>query len=89
MIDVKEATKRAIEYFADVFPNGYQNVRLEEIEVSDARRYWHITLGFDLPPTTEVSAVAQALGRKPERAYKRFTINRETGDVVSTTIRKI
>jgi hypothetical protein len=89
MIDVKQATKRAIEYFSDLFPNGYQNVRLEEIEISDDHRYWYVTLGFDVPPAPGSSALAQALGAKSERAYKRFTIDRETGDVVSMKILKI
>lgn len=89
MIDVKEATQRALGYFGELFPNGYQNLRLEEIEISDDDRYWYVTLGFDVPPGPSVAGLAQALTGKAERAYKVFKIDAANGKFVSVKIREV
>ena len=44
MLDVKEAAKRASEYFAALYPpQSVSNVQLEEVELSDDGQYWLIT----------------------------------------------
>ena len=89
MIDVRFATKRAVEYFEQLFKNGAQNVRLEEVEISDDERYWYVTLGFDLPPLPSTSGLAQVLSGRPERQYKTLKVDAATGEVLSVKIRKV
>lgn len=51
-IDVKAAVSVAIGYLKflqDTISNKLQNVRLEEVELSEDKRYWLITLGYDVP----------------------------------------
>jgi hypothetical protein len=81
MINVKEAVQKAAEYFADVYPNKYPNVLVEEIERTNGD--WLITLGYDIP---DISAL---LSRKPTRHFKLFKIDGQTGEVLSMKIREV
>ncbi len=84
MLDVKEAAKRASEYFAALYPpQSVSNVQLEEVELSDDGQYWLITLGY---PLSGLDALMGSGGRKE---YKQFKIDASTGDVKSMKIRKI
>jgi hypothetical protein len=81
MITVKEAAKRAVAYFTELYGQQFGNVMVEEVERSDG--FWQITLGYDLP-----SLIAQFGGKAP-RGFKRFKIDAATGDVVSMKIREV
>ena len=81
MITVKDAAKKAVEYFSEIYGNQFGNVLIEEVEQSDD--YWHITLGYDLP-----SVIAQFGGKAP-RGFKTFKIDAKTGLVVSMKIREV
>lgn len=85
MIDVKQASKLAIEYFTTLFENKYSNLSLEEVEVSEDGKYWYITLGYDIDRPFSVMLPLTKTGRE----YKRLKINIETGKVLSMQIRKI
>ncbi|ODS29889.1 MAG: hypothetical protein SCARUB_05011 [Candidatus Scalindua rubra] len=41
MIDVKEATKLATEYFTDLFEEKYSDLTLEEVEISEDGKFWY------------------------------------------------
>lgn len=86
MTTVRDATQKAIQAFGEIFQDGYQNLRLEEVEISDDERYWYVTLGYDLPAVHPAVAL---LGAKSERAYKVVKIEDMTGKVISIKIRKI
>jgi len=43
MISVKEAVRKAADYFEDLYHGQFKNVLLEEVELSDG--YWLVTLG--------------------------------------------
>jgi hypothetical protein len=78
MITVDQAIDAAIGYvnqFKGVMPS--EHVRLEEFELDDAHRVWLITLSL-----TEQSAFVLK-----SREYKTFTVDGETGDVLSMKIR--
>ena len=48
MIDVNSAITTAKYYLESVFASeGYRNVRLQEVVLSDDDRFWLITFGFD------------------------------------------
>jgi hypothetical protein len=85
MLDVKEAARKASEYFAGLYSDKeIENVQLEEVEISDDGKYWLITLSYPVFPL-EISSV-QFIGK---RKYKLFTIDAETGQVKSMKIREV
>ncbi|HXD34293.1 MAG TPA: hypothetical protein VN643_24460 [Pyrinomonadaceae bacterium] len=80
MLDVKEATQKASEYFASLYATeNLSDVRLEEVEQADHGKYWLITLSYPVLPGLN-------LGKKE---YKIFKIDAKTGDVKSMKIRKL
>ena len=84
MLDVKEAARKASEYFAGLYSDQkIPNVQLEEVEISDDGGYWLITLSY--PVATELAALNFNFKRK----YKVFTIDAKTGEVKSMKIRKV
>jgi hypothetical protein len=89
MLDVKDATKTAIDYFSQVFQNGYKNLRLEEVELSDDERYWYITLGFDSPYQNIGTIASMPIGGRAAREYKTIKIAASTGKVLSIKIRTV
>jgi len=89
MLNVKDAARTAVEYFSQVFQNGYQNLRLEEVELSEDERYWYITLGFDSPSQHQEGALSTAFTARPMREYKTIKIDAATGTVLSIKIREV
>jgi len=89
MLDVKDATKTAIDYFGQVFQNGYKSLRLEEIELSEDERYWYVTLGFDSPYQNLGALASVSIGGRPMREYKTIKIDGSTGKVLSIKIRTV
>jgi hypothetical protein len=95
MIEVKEATQNAIEYFKSVYGKKFVNVDLDEVELSDDEKYWYITLGYERPmPPTLKNSWDSALGRpnpwsSEDRRYKLFKLDAASGKVLSMKVRKI
>ncbi|NUO08392.1 MAG: hypothetical protein HUU08_06870 [Candidatus Brocadia sp.] len=85
MIDVKQASKLAIEYFASLYENKYHNLNLEEVEISEDGKYWYITLGYDIDRPFSAALPLTKTGRE----FKRFKIDIGTGKVLSMQVRKI
>jgi hypothetical protein len=75
-ITPKAAAESAARYFKDLFGEPF-GLALEEAEPSKDGRYWLITLGYH--PTIFTS----------RRNYKLFTVDAETGKVVSMKIRRL
>lgn len=50
-IDLKTAVHAIQEYVSSIqeMLGGLENLRLEEVELSEDNKYWLITLGFDIP----------------------------------------
>ena len=87
MIDVKEATQTALEYFQDIYSDqSFSNVLLEEVEreQDDDTSYWFITIGF-----TEQRDGPFGGHLNVSRRYKRFKIDAETGEVLAMKIRSV
>ena len=94
MIDVKEAAKRAAEYFANLYDHStYSDLQLEEVELTEDEKYWLITLSYALSqgPTGSLNKVAEILNMPTsgQRKYKQFKIDAEHGKVHAMTIRKV
>jgi hypothetical protein len=81
MIVVKEAVRKAAEYFEDLYHGQFKNVLLEEVELNDG--YWLVTLGYDVVP----DVFSQLSGIR--RRFKVFKIDGETGEVMSMKIREV
>ncbi len=84
MIDSKNAISRASAYFTEVFPQAKQ-VQLEEIELSEDRRYWLVTFSFPKPELT----IFGALVANPNRDYKTVKVDAATGEPVGVKIRAL
>jgi hypothetical protein len=83
-IDAKEAAKIATEYYRDV-TRDFDQTSVEEIEVSDDKKYWLITLGI----RKTVNDTVSALYGKTRITYKVFQVDAENGDVLSMKIKEI
>jgi hypothetical protein len=94
MINVIPAVKAASNYLLSVkdIMGNLQNIRLEEVELSEDRKYWLITWGFDIPLKNKnplrIAGLLQE-GNLLTREYKLFKVNSETNEVESMKIRKL
>lgn len=91
MLDVKEAARTAAEYFASLYdPKTYSDLQLEEVELTEDRKYWLITLSYASTDATQTQFGALLnLPVSRERKYKQFKIDAETGQVQAMVIRKV
>ena len=86
-MDVKEATKTAREYVAEVFADeGITNLGLEEVVYDVESERWRITFGFARPWDRQ-GDMGVRMGLKAPRAYKILRIDDGTGRVVALTDR--
>ena len=94
--DVKAAVRSAYQYireFQDLMGAGLDDLRLEEVELSEDEKTWLVTLGYDVPIKRK-SALDEAMqplnaSRGFQREYKLFSINALTGKVESMKIRQV
>lgn len=84
MINVKDATEKVKEYLLAFFPDAEQ-VQLEEVELSEDKGYWLITLSYE---GLSGSVASSMLVGKSLR-YKIFKLDAENGEVLSMKIRDI
>ncbi|WP_016952270.1 hypothetical protein [Anabaena sp. PCC 7108] len=98
MIDVRTAVSAASQYIEslkDIMGSSLPDLRLEEVELSEDKSFWLITLGFDAPLKPQKNAVNSlnnALGLPmptSQREYKLIKVNSQTGEVEAMKIRKI
>ena len=94
-IDVRDAVIAAKKYFEeiqDMMGNSINDILLEEVELSENKRLWYVTLGFSRPivkteRTLFPDSIPSAI--KYEREYKIFIVDAVTGEVKSMKIREI
>ncbi|MBD2480491.1 hypothetical protein [Planktothrix sp. FACHB-1365] len=87
-IDVRAAVSLAQKYFnnlQDMIDSSIQSLRLEEVELSEDKQFWFITLGFDCVNLNNLLQVVPQYARE----YKIFKINAETGEIESMKIREL
>ncbi|MBV9493690.1 MAG: hypothetical protein JOZ54_05560 [Acidobacteria bacterium] len=93
MIDVREAVHAAVKFAREVYGKELIDARLEEVELTEDRKFWLITLGVRL--TTAVpaalAAVRSAIGGEivdaGDREYKAFRVDANTAEVRSMKMR--
>lgn len=86
MISVKEATQKAVDYMRGFFPDS-ELIRLEEVEITEDKKFWFITLS--LLEEESNSDPAFIFSAKKTKRYKIFKIDSEHGEVLSMKIREI
>ncbi|MDB9323982.1 hypothetical protein PN483_18795 [Nodularia spumigena CS-591/04] len=94
-IDVRGAVVAAKKYFEDIqdmIGNSINDILLEEVELSENKQYWYVTLGFSRPVAKSERTLIPdviSVATKTEREYKIFTVDAETGEVKSMKIREV
>jgi hypothetical protein len=84
MINVKEATDKAKEHLISFFPEAEQ-VQLEEVELTEDKTHWLITLSYE----GITSSVASSMLVGKSLLYKIFKLDAKNGEVISMKIRDI
>ena len=84
MINVTEATNKAKTYLNSFFPDA-ERVQLEEVELTDDKTHWLITLSYE----GVSNSVASSLLVGKSLRYKIFKLEAESGEVISMKIRDI
>ena len=96
MLHVKEAVRKSLQSFGELFPDETERgLRLEEVSLDDAEKNWEITLSFKNPEFEEAVAAAKKLAPSgiqgmfgpersdvPYRFYKTLAIRAEDGELV-------
>jgi hypothetical protein len=93
-IDARGAVITAKKYFEDLqelIGNTFQDTLLEELELSEDKKFWLITLGFNRPVPRTKNPLLPEITSSPEykREYKLFKVDSETGEVKSMKIREV
>lgn len=92
MLTVKDAVHAAEEWVRDLYPaSALKHLRLEEVQLSDDEKTWHITLGWAERGVRE-NGLAAALSREVSvlpRVYKSLEVDAESGAVRSMKIREV
>jgi len=81
-VDVREAAKIASNYL-EAFYRDTRGIQLEEVELSDDRQWWFITLSFIDPDNLRIPVYPTP------KSYKIFKIDALTGEVISMKIREL
>ena len=83
MLDAKEASTKALEYFKGLSPFAASSpILLEEVELTDDRQFWLITLSYNTQQTNPFQPFIPN-----GREFKVFKVSSETGEVVSMKIK--
>ncbi len=101
LIDIRTATNAAFEFLMankDNMGSDVSDIRLEEVELSDDRSRWLITLGYNLQISREEAKSRQGLPTSIiidkmtdtlKREYRVFQVDSATGNVESMKIRVV
>lgn len=95
-IDVKEAVRLAKDFAANLLEaEKVSRLGLEAVERSEDGRYWLVTLGFSRPwdypkyrrrPRTALDDILPSADSEPDREYKVFKVDAESGEVVGMQV---
>lgn len=91
-IGLRQAVTRAREYMSIVYPEGLEDLQLEEVALTDAEDSWLVTFGFlrDEPPQRRggFQLVPALVDKEKTRVYKIVDVDARTGKVKSMKIRQ-
>lgn len=92
MVDVTSAVMSARNYLQNIqhlLENPLENLRLEEVELTEDEQYWLITLGYDITGKPETLPQMFGPSANQNREYKLFRINSDDGKVEAMKIRTV
>ncbi|MFN6569752.1 hypothetical protein [Dendronalium sp. ChiSLP03b] len=96
IIDVKTAVNAAYEYIKsiqDIMGSSLPDLRLEEVELSEDKQFWLITLGFDVAKRNYKNRMDDIIPSftaiNYQREYRLFKVNSQTGEVEAMKIREV
>jgi hypothetical protein len=90
LIDVRQAVKAAAEYFAALYSDKkYSDLLVEEVELSETKKRWLITLSYASEPPSEPTLGQLLAGKERPRTYKIFEIEAATGKVNAMRMRSV
>ena len=83
MIEVKKAVKMAFGVFNELYDSKkFEDILLEEVELSDDNASWLVTLGF-YRRTPSINIIESIGSKKYIRMYKTIQIDADTGSLIS------
>jgi hypothetical protein len=91
-LDVRAAVYAVQNYFQsiqDLMGVQIEDLRLEEVELSEDKKNWLITLGYEQPSYRNNPLGLPTIPQPQPREYKVFKLNAETGEVESMKIREL
>lgn len=89
MISMKQAVASAVDFAKALYAEEHlTDLQVEEIESSEDDKLWFITLGWGAPPGSEPGLFGGLSSAVMRRVYKVFSIDAETGEVISMKIRE-
>lgn len=81
MINVNEASTRAIEHLKKLYPDhDLGEILFEEAEITDDDRFWVVVLSYKSPISASGVGHSMFVG---DRGYKVFKLLAETGEIRS------
>lgn len=82
-IDLRQAVDIATKTIRELYPEAaLEDLLLEEVFHFETNQEWEVTLGFSLPYSSAGSgAISTVFQQTRPRAYKRFKIDANTGEV--------
>ena len=83
MLELEEAIKKAKEYVASIY--GSIDTMVEEVQLTDDRKYWLITLGWE---NLKKKATPLTTITEPARIYKVIYVNADNGGVNKMLMRE-
>ncbi|MEM8504347.1 MAG: hypothetical protein AAF716_14480 [Cyanobacteria bacterium P01_D01_bin.1] len=92
MVDVTSAVASARNYLQGIqhlLDNSLENLRLEEVELTEDEKHWLITLGYDVPGKPQTMSQMFGPNSNYLREYKLFRINSDDGKVEAMKIRNV
>jgi hypothetical protein len=89
VIDAGKAVLAARIYIRSHSGTFIKDLLLEEVELTDDRKFWLITLGFTQLTGSLEDLLSTEAPEKEEIKYKIFKVNAETGKVESMKIREL
>jgi len=81
-VDVRTAVNTATGYFTQLFQHPYSDLAVEEIELSEDKRSWQITLGYALTDSS------MPFMPKSPREFKVITVDAQNGEPTSMKIKR-
>lgn len=84
MLELEEAIKKAKEYVASIY-GGSIDAIVEEVQLTDDRKYWLITLGWE---NLKKRATPLTTITEPARIYKVVYVNTDNGEVNKMIMRE-